>query len=149
MYNEGKNIAEWLNNTDLINRSALCKKLKIDRANLDKYLKAGEIPAKYADDMKVILEGLRYINKRPIIMAEAIHFQKPIKIEGLNLDHLHPIEVNTKQKRLSGKDKALPLTTEHFKPNIEKIINNHHVIANPDRLPGESTIDFKIRCNGG
>ena len=39
-------LIEWIKNKDLINKSALCKSVGLNRANFDKYLKMGKFPDK-------------------------------------------------------------------------------------------------------
>lgn len=56
----GKDLAEWLTQAALINRSALCKVSGLDRANLDKYLQKGEIPEKYIKGLIEILSLYGY-----------------------------------------------------------------------------------------
>ena len=44
-------LANWIKKATLINKSALCKQIGLDRANLDKYLQRGEIPEKFVADL--------------------------------------------------------------------------------------------------
>lgn len=53
-------LANWIKNAELINKSALCKKVGLDRANLDKYLQRGEIPEKFIADLGKALYDYGY-----------------------------------------------------------------------------------------
>jgi hypothetical protein len=58
---ESKKMATWIKDAVLINKSALCKESKIDRANLDKYLLKGEIPEQHIDTLKKALFKYGYV----------------------------------------------------------------------------------------
>ncbi len=58
---EGKKIADWLKvSKGIINKSYICKEAKVDRANLDKYIKMGEIPLKHINSIKLIISKYGY-----------------------------------------------------------------------------------------
>lgn len=57
---DANNVAIWIKEHDFINRSALCKAAKVDRANFDKYLKLGELPEKMAKPIREQLKKYGY-----------------------------------------------------------------------------------------
>lgn len=61
MAKQSEELAKWLKNAELINRSALCKLTGIDRANLDKYIIRGDIPEKHIEPLAKALAEYGYI----------------------------------------------------------------------------------------
>ena len=121
MENHSEKLANWLKDATLINRSALCKQVGIDRGNLDKFLQRGSIPEKYIE---------------PLAKALCDYGYKEI------LDEL--ISENNKPDK---KEKILKERNEATKKEFKQPLLPENSTDEPIRKAGESGIDFKVRHN--
>lgn len=74
-------LANWIKKSELINRSALCKAIGMDRANLDKYLQRGEIPEKFISELGKALYQYGYKESIEKQVAENNKPENKAKIE--------------------------------------------------------------------
>lgn len=97
-------------------------------------------------------------NKVEMITISKVEYDRLLSIET----HLETIlksgEVNTKQKKIKGKSNGVESRTDDLNMDTSTVgMKLHESLGavflpkpnnKPDRLPGESTIDYKIRTAG-
>jgi hypothetical protein len=105
LYNmDGKQIAVWLRDADLLNKSALCGKIGMDRGNFNRYLASGEIPEKYVPlILDTINSNFTLISKKAVSVQD---LTKPNKVIEPKLPH------NTELEKLEADLAAIPDRTK-------------------------------------
>jgi len=119
MENLGSKLAEWIKNAELINKSALCKEVGIDRANLDKYIQRGYIPEKFVG---VLGKALYKYGYSDVIEKKVEENNKPQNKKRI-LKEREGVEISIQDlTNNTPKTNFVINTTPAFKNEVEKMI---------------------------
>lgn len=114
-------LVKWINDHELINRSELCRKAGVDRANLNKYLSLGSIPVAFASKLVSVLVDYGF---------------NEANTGDLSHGNLQRVELPQKEKK-----------TPQIKPLVAKTTIVPVVGTKPERLKGETALEYRIRTS--
>jgi hypothetical protein len=106
MRNQGEEMAKWLKEAVFLNRSALCKRAKIDRGNLDKYIQRGVIPEQHIKSIGEAIYNYGWKQKLDALITENNLPENKIKIESARHEEheVFPIKTPTPAVRTNSEE---------------------------------------------